>query len=65
MNWLQKFRNGVRNLLDTICRRKLEDIYQYYKEKAGVRTAKKIILDIISRTIGLEKIQRLAKKKSF
>lgn len=33
---------------------KLEDIFNYYKQKAGIKTAQKIIKGIIDRTEGLQ-----------
>jgi plasmid stabilization system protein ParE len=30
---------------------KLDDIYKYYKEKAGVRIAKKLINDLVNKTL--------------
>ncbi len=34
---------------------KLDDIYRYYKIKAGKRTAKKIVIGIVDQTVGLAK----------
>jgi plasmid stabilization system protein ParE len=34
---------------------KLEDIYRYYRNKAGKRTAKRIVYGIIDKTVGLGK----------
>lgn len=34
---------------------KLQDIFDYYKVKAGVKTARKIVNQIVDRTIGLDK----------
>ncbi len=43
---------------------KLQDIFYYYKEKAGIKTARKIINEIIDKTI-MMKIQKLDKLRNF
>lgn len=34
---------------------RLQDIFNYYKSKAGIRTARKIVRGIVDATIGLER----------
>lgn len=45
--------------------RELENIYEYYREKAGIRTAKKLIKGIYDETLKLKNNQELDKKRNF
>ena len=42
---------------------KLDDIYKYYKEKAGIRIAKKLINEIVNASLELEKSPLIGQKE--
>ena len=42
---------------------KLEDIFSYYENKAGLRVAKKLVFEIVDKTIGLEKNLSIGQKE--
>jgi plasmid stabilization system protein ParE len=42
---------------------KLTDIFDYYKEKAGIRVAQKLVTEIVKESLLLEKTLLLDKKK--
>jgi toxin ParE1/3/4 len=42
---------------------KLDDIYKYYKERAGVRIAKKLVSDLVNKTLELEKNPLIGQKE--
>jgi len=44
---------------------KLEDIFNYYKQKAGIKTARKIVRDIIDYTIDLNKNPEIGQKEEL
>lgn len=44
---------------------KIDDIYEYYKIKAGNSVSKKLVNGIIDRTIGLEKNPYIGSKESL
>ncbi|MBI9068310.1 MAG: type II toxin-antitoxin system RelE/ParE family toxin [Salinivirgaceae bacterium] len=46
-------------------RYQLEDIFNYYKLKASIRTAKKIVEKIIDKTLTLEKNQNIGQKEEL
>jgi len=45
---------GLKVVWLRLAEEKLEDIYNYYSEKAGITTARKIVLGIVDTTIDLE-----------
>lgn len=44
---------------------KLDDIYDYYESKAGIRIARKLISGIIDKTIGLDKNPHIGQKEEL
>ena len=44
---------------------KLDDIYYYYESTAGTQIARKLISDIIDKTIGLDKNPHIGQKEEF
>ena len=44
---------------------KLQDIFYYYKEKAGIKTARKIINEIIDKTINLDESPKIGQIEEF
>ncbi|MXN92166.1 type II toxin-antitoxin system RelE/ParE family toxin [Flavobacterium sp. Sd200] len=44
---------------------KLEDIFYYYKYKAGVKTARKIVTGIINQTIDLDKNPEIGQQEEL
>ena len=44
---------------------KLDDIYDYYESKAGIRIARKLISSIIDKTIGLDKNPHIGQKEEL
>ncbi|MCK5776059.1 MAG: type II toxin-antitoxin system RelE/ParE family toxin [Bacteroidales bacterium] len=44
---------------------KLDDIYEYYETKTGTRIARKLISDIIDKTIGLNESPYIGQKETL
>jgi toxin ParE1/3/4 len=44
---------------------KLQDIFYYYKEKAGIKTARKIVNEIIDKTINLDENPKIGQIEEF
>ena len=44
---------------------KLDDIYDYYESKAGIRIARKLISGIIDKTIGIDKNPHIGQKEEL
>ena len=44
---------------------KLYDIFDYYKTKASILIARKLLIGIVDKTIGLNKNSYIGQKKSF
>ena len=44
---------------------KLDDIYDYYESKAGIRIAQKLIIGIIDKTVGLDKNPHIGQKEEL
>jgi len=44
---------------------KLDDIYEYYESKAGIQIARKLISDIIDKTIELDKNPHIGQKEEL
>lgn len=42
---------------------KLDDIYEYYKEKAGIRIAKRLVNGIVNKSLELEKNPSIGQKE--
>ena len=44
---------------------KLQDIFYYYKEKAGIKTARKIVNEITDKTINLDENPKIGQIEEF
>ena len=44
---------------------KLDDIYDYFESKAGIRIAQKLIIGIIDKTVGLDKNPHIGQKEEL
>lgn len=56
---------GLRVFWTETARNQLEDIFDYYQNKAGTAVAKKLVKQIIDRTIQLENNPQSGQKESY